>query len=359
MTLGRGMRNDWTPSTRQRQLPGDEDDRRRRSTRGQPLPGDDRVTAGRAAHARPSARTRSASRSRRRRPSAGSSWRRASRTRVTSSEVALGLARLDRPLGGQVDVDDLRDPARPRGHDDDPRRQEDRLGDAVGHEHDGRPGPSPDAHQLGVHPLAGHLVEGAERLVHEQQLRIERQRPGDRDALLHAARQLPRMPLGERLELDEAEQVGGPAAALVGRVAHDLERQLDVLGDRPPVHQDRAPGRPSRSRGPAGPAPAGLPLIVDRAAGRLGQVADEPQQGRLAAAGRTDERDELALADRQVDRFERRHRGVARAEDLADPGRLDDGRRRRRRRCGVLGRAVTASPPPVGSGRASGAARRG
>ena len=111
----------------------------------------------------------------------------------------------------------LRDPTRPGGHDDDPGRQEDRLGDAVGHEHDGRPGPSPDAHQLGVHPLAGHLVERAERLVHQQQLRIERQRAGDRDALLHAARQLPRMPFGECLELDELEQVGGAAAALVGR----------------------------------------------------------------------------------------------------------------------------------------------
>ena len=98
---------------------------------------------------------------------------------------------------------------------------------------------SPDAHQLGVHPLTGHLVERPERLVHQQQLRVERQGARDRDALLHAARQLPGMAVGERLELDELEQVGGPALPLVGRVAHDLQRQLDVLGDRPPVHQDR------------------------------------------------------------------------------------------------------------------------
>ncbi len=101
------------------------------------------------------------------------------------------------------------------------------------------PRPPPDAHQLGVHPLAGHLVERPERLVHEQQLRIERQRPRDRHALLHPARQLPGVPLGERLELDQAEQVGGAPRPLVGREAHDLERQLDVLGDRPPVHEDR------------------------------------------------------------------------------------------------------------------------
>ena len=65
------------------------------------------------------------------------------------------------------------------------------------------------------------------------------ERPGDRDPLLHAARQLPRMPLGEALELDQLQEVGGATSALLGREAHDLERQLDVLGDRPPVHQDR------------------------------------------------------------------------------------------------------------------------
>ena len=41
------------------------------------------------------------------------------------------------------------------------------------------------------------------------------------------------------LELDQLQQVGGAAAALLGRETHDLERQLDVLDDRPPVHQDR------------------------------------------------------------------------------------------------------------------------
>ena len=59
------------------------------------------------------------------------------------------------------------------------------------------------------------------------------------DSLLHPARQLPGMAVGECLELDELEEVGRATAALLGRVAHDLERQLDVLGDRPPVHQHR------------------------------------------------------------------------------------------------------------------------
>ena len=46
-----------------------------------------------------------------------------------------------------------------------------------------------------VHPLAGHLVERPERLVHEQDRRLEGERPGDRDALLHAARELVRVVL--------------------------------------------------------------------------------------------------------------------------------------------------------------------
>ena len=68
-------------------------------------------------------------------------------------------------------------------------------------------------HELGVHPLAGHLVERPERLVHQQQLRVEGQRPGDRHPLLHAARQLPGMLVGEALELDQPEQLGRAARA--------------------------------------------------------------------------------------------------------------------------------------------------
>ncbi len=41
-----------------------------------------------------------------------------------------------------------------------------------------------------AHFLAGDSVECAERLVHEQNLRVERERAGDRHALAHAAREL-------------------------------------------------------------------------------------------------------------------------------------------------------------------------
>ncbi len=54
-----------------------------------------------------------------------------------------------------------------------------------------------DAQQLGLHVLAGHLVEGPEWLVHQQHLWVGCQRPGDRHPLLHAAREFPRAMVGE------------------------------------------------------------------------------------------------------------------------------------------------------------------
>ena len=61
-------------------------------------------------------------------------------------------------------------------------------------------------------PLARHLVERAERLVHEQQRRLEGERARDRDPLLHAAGELPRVVVGEAAELDELEHLLGRAA---------------------------------------------------------------------------------------------------------------------------------------------------
>ena len=57
--------------------------------------------------------------------------------------------------------------------------------------------------QLGAH--AG--VEGAERLVEQQHLRLHRERPGERHALALAARELRRIAVDQPLELDQREQL--------------------------------------------------------------------------------------------------------------------------------------------------------
>ena len=125
-----------------------------------------------------------------------------------------------------------------------------------------RAGLGADAQQLGLHVLAGHLVEGAERLVHQQQRRVGGERPGDGDPLLHAARQLPRPVVGEVAELDELEHLERPLAPLGLVPALQLERQLDVLGDACASRTGRPAGTPCRSPGRGGPGAAGLPLTM-------------------------------------------------------------------------------------------------
>src|SRR3546814_11105850 len=101
-----------------------------------------------------------------------------------------------------------------RRHDDDLRRQEDRLRNRVGDEDDGLAGALPEAQKLLVEVVAGDLVEGAEGLVHQQQLGLERQRASDGDALLHAAGKLPGKFLLEALEVNQVEVARRPFAAL-------------------------------------------------------------------------------------------------------------------------------------------------
>ena len=75
----------------------------------------------------------------------------------------------------------------------------------MGDEHHGFAGLVPQPQQLLVEMVAHDLVERAERLVHQQQRRIERQRAGDRGALLHAAGQLPGKFALEARKIDQLE----------------------------------------------------------------------------------------------------------------------------------------------------------
>ena len=121
---------------------------------------------------------------------------------------------------------------------------------------------------------------------------LRHHRAGDRDAHLHAARQLARVGAGERLEADER---AAPPATSSRAASRDLpaqaQRQPDVLGDRGPGHQRRlledeadvaraVPARPD-----------------DPPRGRPHEPRDQPQRRRLAAARRPQQRDEVALVD--------------------------------------------------------------
>ena len=196
----------------------------------------------------------------------------------------------------------------------------------------------PDAEQLQVEALARHLVERAERLVHQQQRGREREGARDRHALLHPSRELPRMVPLEPGELDELEHVldaRQPASRDPSRASRAAAR----CSSRPCAsRRGRAPGTRFRSRGRAAPA-CRLPVDGDVALGRLDDVADDAQQRRLAAPRRPDQRDELAALDLEVDALERSD--TALAEDLRDAPERDDGV------------ALTRVAPALGARRAS------
>ena len=67
--------------------------------------------------------------------------------------------------------------------------------------------------QLLTHFGSGLLVEGAKRLVHQNDPRVLHETPGDRHALFHSARQLVRIAVGEGVQADELQHLLGAGAA--------------------------------------------------------------------------------------------------------------------------------------------------
>ena len=132
--------------------------------------------------------------------------------------------------------------------------------------------------------VARDRVDRAERLVHEQHVGVLRQRPRERHALLHPARELVRTSPLEAAQVHALEQVvrlPPPLGALLH--AAQLQGQLDVLRRRQPrekrsflEHQRHAT------------------LNLEPAARRRFQAGEHVQQRAFARAGRTDDADELA-----------------------------------------------------------------
>ena len=153
-----------------------------------------------------------------------------------------------------------------------------------------KPDSPPDPLERVVQQVAGHGVERAERLVHEQDVGVLRQGAGQRHALAHAAGQLVRPPVGEAVELHRSRSSGALAFRSRARDAREPEREFDVLAGGQPGKQRRlleeeAPGRRD----------------LHAARRRIVKPGDQIQQGALAAAGRADEADELAGLDLQVE----------------------------------------------------------
>ena len=68
--------------------------------------------------------------------------------------------------------------------------------------------------KLDLHGLAELGVERRQRLVEQEQLRRDRERPGDRDALALAAGELGDRAVGDARQAHEVEQLGDPRLPL-------------------------------------------------------------------------------------------------------------------------------------------------
>src|SRR5262245_44936923 len=180
--------------------------------------------------------------------------------------------------------------------------------------------------------LAVPRVQVACRLVREKDCRLARERAGDSDALLLAAGELRRVVVHAVRHADALERVQRRLAALFAVHAFTVgERQLDVLQHRQVADQvegleDEADALVPdlRARGASERRDV---LAVEQvlALGRRIEEAEQREQGRLAAARRAGDREELAFRDVEVNTVERVRLEVVGVEDLGDGLEADHG----------------------------------
>ena len=212
----------------------------------------------------------------------------------------------------------------PRRHHDHARREVHGLGDRVGDEHHGRRGLPADARAAPTCMCSRVISSSA-----PNGSSISRSAGWAASARAIATRccippeSCHGMWSANSRQLHQVEHLERALATLGLAPVLQLQRELDVLRHGPPVEQ---PGLLERH--PVvliEPRLAGrLAVHHDLAGGRLGQVRDQAELGRLAASRGTDQRDELAGLDREVDVHQRvdgvRPAGV---EDLREVADLD------------------------------------
>ena len=152
----------------------------------------------------------------------------------------------------------------------------------------------PDFQKLPLHDLAGLRVERGEGLVHQQHIGVDGQRPGEVDALAHAARELAGVVLGEAGEAHQLQQALGQG---MGR------RRLHAAHLQPEDHivEHRAPGKQGIMLEHKA-AIAARPLHQFAVDAHLAffsgdQAADGADEGRLAAAAGAHDADEFVGGD--------------------------------------------------------------
>ena len=187
----------------------------------------------------------------------------------------------------------------------DPLAEGHRLDLVVRDVHGGHAEPLVQLGELGPHRDAQLRVEVRERLVHQERLRLAHDRAPHRDALALAARERRRLAVEQLVEPERLRDLLDPPLPLLLRQLAQPQAEGEVLAHRHVrvqrvVLEDHRDVALLRRR-------LGDVVAADRdvAVGDVLEPGDHPQQRRLAAAGRADEHDELALVDLQVDGVDR------------------------------------------------------
>ncbi len=202
----------------------------------------------------------------------------------------LAVERLGRAIGDEAAV----------AQDGDAIGQRQGLGLIVGHVEDRQ------RRQLAMQPgeLVEHVapdlrVEGGERLVQQQHLRPDRERARDRHALLLSAAELARIALGKVEHPDHAQAFPNPLGhQRLGRPPRP-QSEGHVLVD-PHVREQRVVLDHHADIAGIGRQRGHIPIAdADPALDRLDETGDGTQRRRLAGAGGTDQRDDLAGRNRR------------------------------------------------------------
>ena len=186
------------------------------------------------------------------------------------------------------------------GQDDDPVGEIDRLVDVVRDEEDRDPELVAHLEHQVLEVAARLRVDGRERLVHEQDRGLVRERARDRDALLHAARELPWVVVDEAREADGLERLLDEPRPLRPRELLVAQGQEHVVAHGRPRHQ-RAVVLLEDDRHLLGRRGHPLSVQDDLAARRAHEACDALEQRGLAASRRADHAHELPLGDRERD----------------------------------------------------------
>src|SRR5262245_22822804 len=204
-----------------------------------------------------------------------------------------------RPL---VDVDRAADLLGAAGiHDDQPVAQRHRLDLVVGDVDAGGADVAMQVLDLHAHLHAQLGVEIGQRLVEQKNRRLAHDGAAHGHALALAARELARPALQEGAELEDLRGLLHPRLDLGLRHAADAQPVGHVVVDRH-VRIERVVLEHHRDVAVLGLERVDdAPAYGDLALGDCLESGDHPQQGRLAAARRSEHDDELAVADLAID----------------------------------------------------------